>query len=100
MSGSSQPVKKLGYLARRNLATLLDHSSPRGADWKGLCGRMEFAYDTIMALRAKESPTLALLDEWESAKGSTSGLLLLLLLIFDIAGSPLASSQALVRTRS
>ena len=73
MSGSSQPVKKLGYLARRNLATLLDHSSPRGADWKGLCGRMEFAYDTIMALRAKESPTLALLDEWESAKGSTSG---------------------------
>ena len=73
MSGSSQSVKKLGYLARRNLATLLDHSSPRGADWKGLCGRMEFAYDTIMALRAKESPTLALLDEWERAKGNTSG---------------------------
>ena len=70
MSESSQSVKKLSYLARRDLAAILDHSSPRGADWKGLCDRMGFVYDTVRALRAKESPTLALLDEWESAKGN------------------------------
>ena len=70
MSESSRSVKKLSYLARRDLAAILDHSSPRGADWKGLCDRMGFVYDAVRALRAKESPTLALLDEWESAKGS------------------------------
>ena len=68
---SDRPVKALGYLARRNLATVLDHSSPRGADWKGLCGRMGFAYDTVLRAQsqAKESPTLALLEEWERARG-------------------------------
>ena len=70
MSDRNQSVKNLGYLARRNLAAILDHSSPRGADWKGLSGRMGFVYDTVRTLRAKDSPTLALLDEWESAKGS------------------------------
>ena len=65
-----RPLNKLGYLARRNLATILDHSSPRGADWKGLSDRMGFTYDTVRALRQKESPTLALLEEWEQQKGS------------------------------
>ena len=70
MSDRSLSVKKLGYLARRNLAAILDRSSPRGADWRGLSDRMGFLYDTVRALRAKESPTLALLDEWEREKGS------------------------------
>ena len=70
MSDSSQYVRKLGYLARRNLAAVLDHSSPRGADWKGLADRMGFTYDTVRLLRAKESPTLALLEEWETKKGT------------------------------
>ena len=69
MSDRSQSIKKLGYLTRRNLAAILDHISPRGADWKGLSDRMGFLYDTVRALRAKDSPTLALLDEWESVKG-------------------------------
>ena len=66
---SDRPLKKLGYLARRSLATILDHSSPRGADWKGLSDRMGFLYDTVRSLSARESPTLALLEEWESARG-------------------------------
>ena len=70
MSARSQSVKKLSYLARRNLAAVLDRSSPRGADWKGLCDRMGFLYDTVRLLRVKVSPTIALLEEWERAKGS------------------------------
>ena len=65
-----RPLNKLGYLARRNLATILDLNSPRGADWKGLSDRMGFTYDTVRALRLKESPTLALLEKWEQMKGS------------------------------
>lgn len=71
---SEHPLKKLGYLARRDLATILDHSSPRGADWKGLSDRMGFSYDTVRALRLKESPTLALLEEWEREKGGEANL--------------------------
>ena len=68
---SDRPLKALGYLARRNLATVLDHSSPRQADWKGLCDRMGFTYDTVLKTlsQSKESPTLALLEEWEKARG-------------------------------
>lgn len=71
---SGVPLKKLGYLARRNLAAVLDRVSPRGADWRGLADRMGFKYGTVRSLRLKESPTLALLDEWENAKGINASL--------------------------
>ncbi len=60
---------ELGYLARRELAVLLDHESPQGRDWMGLADRMGFAYSTTLALKRERSPTLALLEEWERAVG-------------------------------
>ena len=61
--------RDLGYLARRELAVILNHESPRGADWKGLADKMKFSYDTIVSLRGKGSPTQALLEKWEKTAG-------------------------------
>lgn len=62
---------ELGYLARRDLALVLDCESSTGKDWRGLVDRMNFKYDMIRRLRNKPSPTQALLEEWEKAKGWT-----------------------------
>lgn len=61
--------QQLGYLARRQLAVLLDHESPLGRDWMGLADHMQFTYSTVLALKGERSPTLALLDQWERVAG-------------------------------
>ena len=60
---------ELGYLARRELALMLDCESSQGKDWRGLVDRMNFTYDMILRLKNKPSPTQALLEEWEKARG-------------------------------
>lgn len=66
--------RELGFLARRELAVILDHESPRGADWKGLADKMKFTYDTVVTLRGKVSPTQILLEKWERTAGQLSAL--------------------------
>ena len=61
--------RELGYLARRQLAVVLNRESPRGADWKGLADKMRFSYEMVVALRSSPSPTMALLERWEKAAG-------------------------------
>ena len=61
--------KELGYLARRQLAVVLDRDSPRGLDWKGLADKMSFSYEVIVALRGSRSPTMTLLERWETHAG-------------------------------
>lgn len=61
--------RELGYLARRDLAVVLDCESIQGKDWRGLSDRMNFDFNMIRRLRNKPSPTEALLEEWEKSKG-------------------------------
>lgn len=61
---------ELGYLARQQLAVILDHESPQGRDWMGLADKMQFTYSTVLALKGARSPTLVLLEEWEKAAGN------------------------------
>ena len=69
MSSESSLSQDLGYLARRELALVLDHESPQGRDWMGLADCMGFTYSTVLSLKGERSPTLTLLDEWEKAVG-------------------------------
>ena len=62
-------ARELGFLARRNLAQILDHHSSTGMDWRGLVDQMGFSYEMNMLLSTKQSPTLSLLEEWERVLG-------------------------------
>ncbi|XP_064397730.1 myeloid differentiation primary response protein MyD88-like [Halichondria panicea] len=70
----SKLYKEVGYLARRQLAVVLDRDSPRGLDWKGLADKMSFSYEVIVSLRGSRSPTLALLERWENNAGCDASL--------------------------
>ena len=61
--------RELGFLARRNLAQILDLHSSTGIDWRGLVDKMGFSYEMNMVLSTKPSPTLSLLEEWERVLG-------------------------------
>ena len=61
--------RELGFLARRNLAQILDLHSSTGIDWRGLVDKMGFSYEMNMLLSTKPSPTLSLLEEWERVLG-------------------------------
>ncbi len=62
--------RELGYLARRQLAGVLDRDSPRGLDWKGLADKMNFSHEVVVSLRGdSSSPTMALLERWERDAG-------------------------------
>ena len=69
-------ARELGFLARRNLAQILDHQSSTGIDWRGLVDKMGFSYEMNMILSSKESPTLSLLEEWERVRGQFLDVLL------------------------
>ena len=69
LSSMSSLARELGFLARRNLAQLLDHHSSTGIDWRGLVDKMGFSYEMNMLLSTRESPTLSLLEEWERVLG-------------------------------
>ena len=62
-------AKELGFLARRDLSLVLNQQSPRGNDWRGLVDKMGFSYQLNMVLSQQDSPTLALLEEWERTFG-------------------------------
>ena len=62
-------ARELGFLARRNLAQILDHHSSTGMDWRGLVDQMGFSYEMNMLLSTRQSPTLSLLEEWERVLG-------------------------------
>ena len=57
--------EELGFLARMDFAMVMDKTSPRGRDWRGLVDLMGFSYEMIVVLQTRESPTLSLLEEWE-----------------------------------
>jgi hypothetical protein len=67
-------ARELGFLARRNLAQVLDHHSSTGMDWRGLVDQMGFSYEMNMLLSTRQSPTLSLLEEWERVLGAEATL--------------------------
>ncbi|CAI8056219.1 hypothetical protein GBAR_LOCUS30630 [Geodia barretti] len=67
-------ARELGFLARRNLAQILDHHSSTGMDWRGLVDQMGFSYEMNMLLSTRQSPTLSLLEEWERVLGAEATL--------------------------
>lgn len=65
---------ELPFLARHQLAMVLDQESPLARDWRGLADKMGFTYSMVTMLRGKQSPTMSLLEEWERFKGSEATL--------------------------
>ena len=64
-------LSELGFLALRNLSTILDYDSSQQRNWLGLAGKMELSYATVARLREdrSSSPTVALLKEWQEKQG-------------------------------
>ena len=60
---------ELNYVAKQQLARLLDYPSPSGKDWKGLLHLMGFKLELVVTLRKEESPTVVLLEKWEKSAG-------------------------------
>jgi len=64
-------LRELGFLALRNLSTILDSDSSQQRNWVGLAGKMDFSYAAVTRLREDRSspPTVALLKEWQEKQG-------------------------------
>lgn len=75
---------ELNYVAKQQLARLLDYPSPSGKDWKGLLHLMGFKLELVVTLRKEESPTVVLLEKWEKSAGNEATLSRLIALVEEL----------------
>ncbi|XP_066498508.1 myeloid differentiation primary response protein MyD88 [Hoplias malabaricus] len=89
----SVPATALNYRVRKRLGLYLNPSNTVASDWADLAEEMDFTYLEIKNFEKRESPTQALLDEWQTKPAATVGNLLSLLekierkdIILDLRG--------------